>query len=147
MQNYQVKSTKNAPRWLTPIISLAAAINLTGCASLGFDLFKSSPEVKPIEVVAKPVERTPLAINLPDPISAKPFKWVVVTQDNATAVFTQIEKDGANPVLFGLTDDGYQQLSITVGEMRNLIAQYREILIKYQEYYEPKKVEGATEKK
>jgi len=50
----------------------------------------------------------------------------------------QIEATGSDPVVFGLTDDGYQQLSITVGEMRNLIAQYREILLKYQEYYEPK---------
>ena len=134
MQNYQVKSTRNVLRWLTLTTSLLLSINLTGCASLDFF---SKEDVKPIEVVSKPIEKTPLAIQLPDPIAVKPIKWVIVTKENAEAILTQIEATGSDPVVFGLTDDGYQQLSLTVGEMRNLIAQYREILLKYQEYYEP----------
>jgi hypothetical protein len=135
MQNYQLKSTKNVLRWLTLTTSLLLLTNLTGCASFWGD------PVKPIEVIAKPIEKTPLAVQLPDPLKIKPFKWVIVTKENAEAILTQIEATGSDPVVFGLTDDGYQQLSLTVGEMRNLIAQYREILLKYQEYYEPNKGE------
>jgi hypothetical protein len=136
-----VKSTRNVLRWLTLTTSLLLLTNLTGCASLDFF---SKEDVKPIEVISKPIEKTPLAIQLPDPISVKPIKWAIVTKENAEAILTQIEATGSDPVVFGLTDDGYQQLSLTVGEMRNLIAQYREILIKYQEYYEP---QGSKEKK
>jgi hypothetical protein len=130
-----VKSTRNVLRCLTLTTSLLLLTNLTGCASFWGD------PVKPIEVIAKPIEKTPLAVQLPDPLKIKPFKWVIVTKENAEAILTQIEATGSDPVVFGLTDDGYQQLSLTVGEMRNLIAQYREILLKYQEYYEPNKGE------
>jgi hypothetical protein len=130
-----VKSTRNVLRWLTLTTSLLLLTNLTGCASLDFF---GKEEVKPIEIISKPIEKTPLSIALPDPLSIKPIKWVIVTKENAEAILMQIEATGSDPVVFGLTDDGYQQLSITVGEMRNLIAQYREILLKYQEYYEPK---------
>jgi hypothetical protein len=42
-------------------------------------------------------------------------------------------------VLFGLTSDGYQQLSMTIAEMRSFIATQRQIIIKYREYYETPK--------
>jgi len=41
--------------------------------------------------------------------------------------------------LFGLTDDGYESLSVTMAELRNHIAAQRQIIIKYKEYYEPAK--------
>jgi hypothetical protein len=43
-----------------------------------------------------------------------------------------------------MTDKGYEQLSLTMAEIRNYIAQQRAILIKYKEYYEP---ETSAEKK
>jgi hypothetical protein len=39
-------------------------------------------------------------------------------------------------VLFGLTDDGYETLSLTMAELRNFIAQQRAVTTKYREYYE-----------
>lgn len=123
---------------------------MSGCASFGLsNLFgESKPDVKPVEIVSKPVEKTPLNIAMPDPINVKQFEWIIVTKDNADAVLTELEKRDIDPAVFGLTDDGYQQLSITVAEMRNLIARYREILIKYKEYYEPvKKEETVKEQK
>lgn len=97
------------------------------------------PSQKPIEVLDKPVEKTPLDIPLPDPVEAKAFKWNIITRANAEQIFTDLEKRGENVVLFAVSDSGYQQLSITVAEMRNLISQYRNIVIKYKEYYEPAK--------
>ena len=38
-----------------------------------------------------------------------------------------------------LTDDGYEELAIDMAEIRAFIAQQREIIAKYREYYEPKK--------
>ena len=96
-------------------------------------------DVKPVEIVSKPVERTPLNIADPEPLKAGDIEWRVITQDNAEAVFKQLEDNNDSVVLFGLTDNGYQQLSITIAEMRTLIATQRQIIIKYKEYYEPKK--------
>jgi hypothetical protein len=110
------------------------ATSLAGCASFSF-----GTKVKPIEVVSKPAEKTPLDISLPEPLSLKPIEWTLITPTNQEEIFSKLEQRGDDLVLIGLTDDGYQQLAITIAELRNLINLQRNIIIKYKEYYEPKK--------
>jgi hypothetical protein len=123
----------NAPRWLTLTTSLLLVSSLTGCAS--FSLFGNRE--KPIEVVTKPIERTPLDISIPDPLKLKPIEWVLLTPGNQEEVFAKLEQGGSELVVFGLTADGYQQLAVTIAELRNMINTQRNIIIKYKEYYEP----------
>lgn len=117
---------------------LLVTINLSGCASFGLTGLFGKKE-KPIEVKTVAVEKTPLDIQQPDPIKTKPIEWIVVTSDNAEAVFKDMEAKGQNPVLFAINDDGYQQLAITIADLRNLINTQRTIIIKYKDYYEPQK--------
>lgn len=118
------------------LFAIIMITTLSGCASFS-NLFGES--VKPIEVVAKPIEKTPLDIALPDPIKAQPIQWTVITPENAEEVFKKLQADGKNVVLFALTDDGYQQLAITISDLRNFMNTQRTIIIKYKEYYEPAK--------
>jgi hypothetical protein len=111
------------------------AINLTGCAS--WDLF--GKRVEPITVSTVPLEKTPLALPDPAPLKSKPIRWVVITPANAEAVWERLAQDDDDVVVFALTSDGYQQLAVTIAELRNLIATQRVIIQKYREYYEPKK--------
>jgi hypothetical protein len=76
---------------------------------------------------------------MPDPLRLQPIHWVVITPDNAEEVFQRLENKEIDLVLFGLTDEGYKQLAITISELRNMINLQRNIIIKYKEYYEPKK--------
>lgn len=131
----------NAPRWLTLTTSLLLATSLSGCAS--FNLF--GKREKPIEVITKPAEKTPLDIAQPEPLRLKPIEWVLVTPGNQEEIFKKLEEKGNDPVVFALTADGYQQLAITIAELRNLINTQRNIIIKYKEYYEPKKEESKKE--
>jgi|TARA_R110000868_G_scaffold404503_1_gene682751 hypothetical protein len=125
-----MKLIKNARLWQTLAISLLLVSNLSGCA------FWRDP-VKPVEIIAKPVEKTPLAIAHPDPLIVKPIKWVVITPETANTVFSALEEKKQNLVLFALTDATYQQLSVMLADLRNFIATQRTIIIKYKEYYEP----------
>lgn len=109
------------------LILITALSNISGCAT----------SVKPIEVVSKPVERTRLDIPNPEPLKARPIKWLVITKDNSVDVFKKMEDLGQDPVVFALTDEGYQQLSMSIAEIRNLISTQRTIINKYKEYYEP----------
>jgi hypothetical protein len=93
-------------------------------------------------VVTKAQEKTPLDIAMPEPLRLKPVEWTLVTPGNAEEVFSKLEKSGENLVLFTLSDDGYQQLAITISELRNHINTQRSIILKYKEYYEPKKEES-----
>jgi len=93
--------------------------------------------VKPVEVIANPMDKTPLHIPSPDPLEVKPIKWIVITPENAESVFAQLASKRQDVVLFGLTADDYQLLSITMADLRNFIATQRTIIIKYKDYYEP----------
>jgi hypothetical protein len=133
----------NAPRWLILTTSLLLVSNLAGCASFDF----LGKREKPIEITTKAAEKTPLDIANPDPLKLKPMQWVVITPANQEEVFKSIEESGVDPAVFALTPDGYQSLAVTIAELRNIINTQRNIIIKYKEYYEPKKEEKVEEKK
>ena len=125
----------NVHQWPILITSLLLLTNLGGCASFG--LF--SEPVKPLTITTRPLEKTPLALPDPPPLSTKPIKWRVITPDNVDAVWEKLGQDGEDLVVFAITADGYQQLAVTIAELRNLIATQRVIIQKYREYYEPAK--------
>lgn len=106
----------------------------SGCALLP----SFGKDVKPIEVQTKAVDKTPLKLEQPAPIDTRPFKWVIVTPENADEVFSKLE---GNKVLFAITDNGYQDLSMLMAEIRSFINAQRVIILKYKEYYEPIKQE------
>lgn len=113
---------------------LLIPILISGCGSFGW---KSS--VPPLEIQKKAIERTRL--NLADPTLPKVITptWVIVTPENVEQVFNDLREKNVDLVLFALTDDGYEELSITIAEIRNFMASQRAVLIKYREYYEPPK--------
>lgn len=125
MQKLMTKSTENALRWLTLTTFLLLAINLTACSS-----------IKRVEIVAKPVDRTKLALLDPAPIKTKPFQWVVITPQNAEEVFAKMQERNENLVLFALADDGYKSLSLNIAEVRNFMNTQRQMILQYKEYYE-----------
>lgn len=122
----------------TLLISLLLATSLSGCA-----LFRD----KPIEIVSKPLDKSPLNLSSPDPLRLRPVQWVVVTPQNAEQVFRQLEAKGLDPVLFALSDNGYMSLSENLGEVRNFMNTQRQIIIQYKKYYEDKPAAAKPEVK
>lgn len=129
----------NVHHLLIPVISLSL---LSGCAFPGLNLF--SKPVKPVEIVSKPIERTRLDIPDPKPLKGREFDWIIITPENAEEVWKQLKEKNIDLVLIGLTDVGYEELSMTMAEVRNLISQQRTIIIKYKEYYEPVQQENKN---
>ena len=123
---------------LRSLILLTILPLISGCS-----LLAAWQAIKPIEVKTKAVERTKLNLAEPPPLQAREIKWVLITKENAEKVFTELEKNGIDIVLFGLTDEGYEQLAMTMAELRNHIATQRSIIIKYREYYEPIKTPNS----
>ena len=121
-------------------ISLIATFLLpliSGCSILP----KWGSDVKPIEVKTVAVEKTRLNLKDPPPLEARDVQWVIITPENAEAVFQRLRDENIDVVLIGLTDVGYEQLSLTMAEIKNYIAQQKAIIVKYKEYYEPAKPE------
>jgi hypothetical protein len=110
---------------------------ISGCSILP----KWSSSVAPIEVKTVAQEKTRLNLREPAPLEARDVQWIVITPENAEAVFQKLREENVDAVLIGLTDVGYEQLSLTMAEIKNYIAQQKAIIVKYKEYYEPPKPE------
>ena len=101
------------------------AVFLNGCSSVQkLDIFKTD------------VKREPLALTLPPPIKVEELKWYIINSKNAFEVLDKIKKGGDDPVVFGLTDEGYESLTKNFAQIRAYIIKQREIIKKYQDYYE-----------
>ena len=117
------------------IAIIVAASMLQGCALLGWKAIEG------IEIKKKAVDRTPLNLADPQPLKPTAPQWRVITPENQAQVFAELKSKNIDQVLFALTDDGYEELSVDIAHIRALIAQQRDIIVKYREYYEPKKTE------
>jgi hypothetical protein len=117
------------------IAIIIAASMLQGCALLGWKAIEG------IEIKKKAVDRTPLNLADLQPLKPTAPQWRVITPENQAQVFAELKSKNIDQVLFALTDDGYEELSVDIAQIRALIAQQRDIIVKYREYYEPKKTE------
>ena len=115
----------------TIIVAALLSLTLTGCGS--FALFQ---KIKPIEIQTKPAERTPLNLPAPAPLSTKPVKWIVITPENMEEIWERIRVSGSDLVLFSITPEGYEQLSVDMLQIRQHIIKQNDVIVQYKKYYE-----------
>ena len=124
-----MKSIRNVLVW--PILIL-----LTISCSRGVDR---------IETVKTEVKRAPLNLDKPAVPEQEELNWIIINSENAEEVFAKLKENNTDPVLFGLTDDEYEDLSKNFAQIRNYIIQQNFIIDKYKEYYESEEVNGTVE--
>ena len=89
-----------------------------------------------IEISAKPIDKPNLVLPPVEQLRLKDVEWIVITQDNYQEVFEKLLKDKKDPALIGLTDDGYETLSLNMSDIMRLLQQQKSIIAAYQNYYE-----------
>jgi hypothetical protein len=117
---------------LAPIILVML---ITGCSSMG---------VKPIEIFTTEVEREKLNL---DPITVETMnkiEVIVITSKNQKEVFARLEEEGIDPVVFGFTDLGWQQLQYNMQLNNKQIQKLRFQLEQYKKYYEGEQTKSET---
>ena len=82
------------------------------------------------------VERAPLALPNPETPKLEDIKWIIITSENAEEVFTKMQNEGKDPVLFGISDDDYELLAKNFAQIRAFMIQQGSTLEQYREYYE-----------
>tara|TARA_R110000796_G_scaffold242310_1_gene364339 strand:+ start:96 stop:494 length:399 start_codon:yes stop_codon:yes gene_type:complete len=88
-----------------------------------------------LEVSAKPIDKPVLVLPKVDQLNMKDVKWIVVTPDNWEAAVIELKKTGRPVVLFGLTDQGYEDLGLNFSDIRALVQQQQTIIAAYEGYY------------
>ena len=100
-------------------------ISLVGC----------STPVKRIEISTTPIEKAPLELPEVTPFQLENIEWILVTENNIDTVFAELEKKKYDPVVFGVSDAGYESLSLNLAKIKQLVEQQKAIIIAYQQYY------------
>jgi hypothetical protein len=100
--------------------------------------------VKPIEIFTTEVEREKLNL---DPITVETMnkiEVIVITSKNQKEVFARLEEEGIDPVVFGFTDLGWQQLQYNMQLNNKQIQKLRFQLEQYKKYYEGEQTKSET---
>ena len=93
--------------------------------------------VKTLETYTIEKKREPLALADPKPLELQDVDWIIITKDNADEVLEKIKNDkNGDYALFALTDNGYEKLALNFADIRNKIAEQRQIILSYKDYYE-----------
>ena len=106
---------------------LVFGLLLNGCAGLA---------VKEISSYKIEKKRAKLDLADPQPLELQDVEWIIITKDNAEEVFEKVKSSGADYALFAVTDEGYEKLSLNLADIRNKLAEQRQIILSYKEYYE-----------
>jgi hypothetical protein len=103
------------------------AILLSSCAA----------GVKTIQTYSLEKKRAPLALEMPEPLKLQDVDWIIITKDNADEVFEKVKNDkNGDYALFAVTDTGYEKLALNFADIRNKLAEQRQIILSYKDYYE-----------
>lgn len=103
---------------------------------LGMILSGCSVGEKRLKVFTLEEPRAKLNLEAPTPLTMEKIRWIIITSENADEVFTKLEKEGIDPVIFGLTDKDYQVIARNFAQIRAKLAESNAILDKYKKYYE-----------
>ena len=110
---------------------------------LTFLITSCSRGVDRIETVKVEVKREPLNLEKPPVPKQEELNWIIINSENAEEVFKKLEEKGTDPVLFGLTDDEYEDLAVNFAQIRNYIIRQNFVIDKYKEYYESEETNGT----
>ena len=95
-----------------------------------------SQRVQEVEISTVPTEKTALNLSEPAQLKLKPVKWFIITPENSKEIWDKMKKENLDLVIFGLSDNGYQNLSINMAEIRKYLLEQKDIINSYKEYYE-----------
>ena len=112
-----------------------STMNALGCG-LALLLLSSCASVPPsITVSTKPIEKPTLIVPPVDTLVMKEVKWIIVTEENLDEVIADLKKTGQPLAIFGLSGQGYENLSTNFSAIRALVQQQQSIIAAYESYY------------
>ena len=108
--------------------SILVALIISGCAT-------QTPPDNSVEV--KTVQIKPLAPIVPkvNELKLRKLDWIVITEENYQSALTDLRKEGEEPVIYGLSSEGYTDLMMNQNDVMGMIRQQQEIIGTYRRSY------------
>ena len=104
--------------------------------------------IRRIEVTTASIERVPLTLSSVDTLELDEVTWIIITPENIDQIFKDLETKNFDIVLFALTDDGYENISVNMAKIKKLVLQQKAVMAAYKRYYETQssKIEEHNQK-
>ena len=94
----------------------------------------TTPQV--ISYKEEPIEKPALVLPATGTLELRDADWDIITPDALGQVFDKLQADGEPVVIYALTTEGYEQLSLNMADIIKLLSQQKAIIEAYKEYYE-----------
>ena len=105
---------------------LIGVLAFTGCASM--------PDV--ITYKSEPVDRPALVLPDTSELELRNADWEIITEENAETLWKELQESGEPIVIYALTTEGYEALSLNMADVIKLLSQQKAVIEAYKEYYE-----------
>ena len=87
----------------------------------------------PIQVTAKPIERTIVQPIMPREIDLKQPQWIVVTPDNWEEQLARIEQQEGELVFLAMTIPDYEVMAYNMQEIKRYITELKDVVVYYRQ--------------
>ena len=114
----------------------SSIVNVLGCLTIITVISGCSSMPQPITVSAKPIEKPKLVLPVSDQLFQRKIDWVIITPENVEERFNKVKESGRSIAIFGVTDEGYQNLGLNLSDLRAYIQQQQAIVAAYEGYYQ-----------
>ena len=84
--------------------------------------------VKPIDVSINQVKRAPLVLPKVDQFIPADVDWWIISEETAEERFQEMKEAGFDPVIFGITDEGYKNLALNQKKIMLITMLYQNLL-------------------
>lgn len=109
------------------VVLISAIFLLGACAS------QEAVKQAPVEVRTVEVKRPAPIVPKVDQLKLRSVEWVVITPENIEQKFAEISS--GEKVLFALTANGYENISLNLSDIRALIDQQKAIIAIYEKQF------------
>jgi hypothetical protein len=118
------------------IIVLLPFVMMLGACAKQVEIVKEPYTVERVVTRTVPVKTPKPQVPSVDTLDLRDVQWKIVTPDNIDEVFAAMKARGEEPVLFAITTNGYENLSLNMSDLRASIAQHQRVIAVYEDSYE-----------
>lgn len=107
------------------LLLLASFVFVAACAM-------APDPVDPLVIRTRPIERPELVLPTVGTFKSRDVEWIIITPENVDEVFASLKQP---VVVFAVTPEGYESISINTKEALRVILQQQAVIDGYKQYY------------
>ena len=88
-----------------------------------------------VSYAPRTIDKPSLILPAVSTLNMKNVDYIVITPENAEEVFSELRKSGKPVVVFAVTEDGYQNLSLNMAQILEVLLQQNAVIAAYEDYY------------